>query len=301
MVILDITLYATKVIGGVVKADSTTVTLSIEDSNNDGAIDRTEWAQFTGSPYGHVAGDSFPPMLFSGQTGSTTTGTLYSPVAYSAGDDISNTLALLEHNKYAPSASALNICYLAGTLIRTPQGDVPVELLRAGDLVMTRDHGPMPLAWTSASHVTPADLDIAPNKRPVRIAAGALGNGLPRRDVDVSPQHRIVVSGRDGAEYLISARHLMMSGHPGVSLRPLGGAFDLIHIAFADHQIVLAEGAPMESFFAGPMAVRALPLPQRLGLIATFPEVGRGENPMTPVRPFIRHRDLATLRQSSSA
>lgn len=300
MPVIDVRLYETHVVRGVVSADSTVVTLQINDANNDGAIDRTEWASYVGGPYGHVAGATSPAMLFSGSTGQTTTGTLYSPVAYKAGDNIGSTLRGLGHNNYAPSASALNICYLAGTMIATPQGEVPVESLRAGDLVLTHDHGAQPLAWTSASHVTPADLDLAPNKRPVRIAAGALGNGLPRRDVDVSPQHRVLVTDAEGHEYLISARHLMMSGQPGVTLRPLTGEFDLIHIAFADHHIVIAEGAAMESFFTGAMAVRALPLPQRLGLIATFPEVGRGENPMTPARPFIKHRAWADLREGAS-
>lgn len=296
LAIIEITLFATEVIRGVVQANSTIVTLTIDDSNNDGAIDRTEWARYTGRTFGHLAGDTSPPMLFAATTGQTTTGTLYAPVAHSAGENISTTLSQLAHNGYAPQVSGLNICYLAGTLVLTPSGEVPVETLRAGDLVMTLDHGALPLVWTSASHVTPADLDLAPNKRPVRIATGALGNGLPRRDVDVSPQHRVMVTLGDGAEYLISARHLMMSGHPGVALRPLGGEFDLIHIAFAGHQIVMAEGAPMESFFTGPLAVRALPLPQRLGLIATFPEVAGGQNPMSPARPFIRHRDLAAMR-----
>lgn len=296
MAIVEITLYRTAVQNGTVQGNSTLITLQIDDANSDGLIDRTEWDSYTGAPYGHLAGNTTPPMLFSGQTGNVMNGTLYSPVSYTAGQDISATLKQLEHNKYRPAIDDLNICYLAGTLIATPSGEAAVETLRAGDLVLTRDHGAQPLVWTSASHVTAAHLDLAPNRRPVRIAAGALGEGLPRRDVEVSPQHRVLVQNAEGGEYLISARHLMMAGQPGLSLRPLDAAFDLVHIAFADHQIVLAEGAAMESFYTGAMAVRALPLPQRLDLIAAFPAVGQGENPMRPARPFIRHRDLAPIR-----
>ncbi|MBU3030335.1 Hint domain-containing protein [Paracoccus marinaquae] len=298
MPIVRITLYRTEVIRGKVQADSQTVSLEIDDSNDNGLIEADEWQAFTGLHNSRVAGESFPAMLFhsTNDTGSNRTGILYSPVSHTAGTDLTKLLRDLDRKHFAPSLDDLNICYLAGTMIATPSGEVPVEALRAGDLVLTRDHGAQALVWTSSSHVTPADLDLAPNRRPVRIAAGALGQGLPRRDVDVSPQHRILVRDSEGGEYLISARHLIMSGHPGVALRPLGGEFDLVHIAFADHEIIMAEGAAMESFFTGPQAVRALALPQRMGLILSFPDLARGENPMHPARPFIKHRDYARMR-----
>ncbi len=45
-------------------------------------------------------------------------------------------------------------CFVAGTLIRTPDGDVPIESLRPGDLVLTLDDGPQPLRWVG-SRVVP--------------------------------------------------------------------------------------------------------------------------------------------------
>lgn len=299
MAFIDITLYATQVADGIVTGDSTQVTLTIDDLDDDGAISTAEWQNYTNDPYGHLAGETNPPALFEGDgTGNVLYGTLYSPVAYSTGDNVTTLLKDLEKgggDKYNPAIADLNICFLAGTMIATPSGEVPVETLRAGDLVLTRDHGAMPLVWTSQSTVTEAHLDLAPNQRPIRIKAGALGGDLPRRDVDVSPQHRVLVSGADGDEYLISARHLMMAGLPGVALRPVNGDFTLVHVACADHEVIIAEGAPMETLFTGPMAVRALGLPQRLGLIATFPTLARSENPMTPARPFIKHRDYARM------
>ncbi|WP_411956991.1 Hint domain-containing protein [Paracoccus homiensis] len=293
---VEITLYQTQVVENVVVGDSILVTIDVPDPDGDGTITREEWSAYLGiNNFGHVGGTTEPPALFSSTTGALTTGTLYSPVAYTTGEDIKTVLDELAHNKYAPSIESLNICYLSGTLIATPDGEVPVETLRVGDLVMTRDHGPQPLRWVSATHVTLDDLDLAPNKRPVRIAAGCLGNGLPRRDVEVSPQHRIMVTDAEGQEYLISARHMLMAGAPGISLRPLGQEFTLHHIACDDHQILSAEGAPMESFFTGPMALRALALPQRTGLVIAFPSLALGENPMTPARPFINRRDYARM------
>lgn len=297
---VEISLYQTQVVDNVVTGDSILVTIDVPDQDGNGTISRKEWSDHLGINSFDKTGDGTePPALFSGITGALSTGTLYSPVAYAAGANITTVLNDLTHNKYAPSIESLNICFLSGTLIATPDGEVPVEALRVGDLVMTRDHGPQPLRWVSATHVTRDDLDLAPNKRPVRIAAGCLGNGLPRRDVEVSPQHRVMVTDAQGQEYLISARHLLMAGAPGLSLRPLGQEFTLHHIACDDHQILSAEGAPMESFFTGPMALRALALPQRTGLVIAFPSLALGENPMTPARPFIDRRNYARMTWST--
>lgn len=293
-----ITLYQTTISGGVASADSILVTLTINDANGDGIISSAEWQSYTGSPSGHIAGDTNPPGLWDGNTGNlgnNATGTLYTPTPFSAGDSVVSLLDDYVKSGFQPTVGSLNLCFLAGTLIATPSGEVPVETLRAGDLVLTRDHGAQPLVWTHATLVTPDDLDLAPNKRPVRIRAGALGADLPRRDTDLSPQHRVLVTDGNGDEYLISARHLMRAGTPGVSLRPDGGDFQLVHIAFSDHRLVIAEGAPMESFYTGKMAVRALSVPQRLSLLACFPGLADGDNPMTPARPFITHRDYARL------
>lgn len=298
---VEITFYETIVLGSKAVGSSQRVTLDIPDNDGDGAISRQEWSDFTSLPFGQLAGETSPPALFIGAgSGQTTAGILYSPIAYADGADLSQVLKDLDKNRYFPAIDALTICYLAGTAIATPLGERPVEELRAGDQVLTRDHGPQPLVWVSSSRVTPADLDLAPNKRPVRIARGALGQGLPRRDVDLSPQHRVMFTGPDGQEYLVSARHMMMAGMPGLSARPLAGDFTLHHIACAQHEILLAEGAPMESFYTGRMAVRALPLPQRMSLIVRFPQLAHGRNPMTPARPFITHRDLAILLQPAA-
>ncbi|MDP5306908.1 Hint domain-containing protein [Paracoccus spongiarum] len=304
MPVVTISIYMTPVTRGTVTANSTLVRIAIDDQDGDGAISRDEWQAFTGNQRGQIAGDTTPPGLWNGSTGAlgnNSTGTLYTPTPFSRGADVGSLLNAYSKSGFRPTIASLNVCFLAGTMIATPGGEVAVESLRPGDLVLTRDHGPQPLVWTHATHVTPADLDLAPNKRPIRIRAGALGRGLPRRDTDVSPQHRVLVADAEGGEYLISARHLMKSGAPGIGLRPGAGAFDLVHIAFAAHQVVIAEGAPMESFYTGRMAVRALSVAQRLGLIACFPAIATGENPMTPARPFIGHRDLARIRAAPAA
>ena len=86
-------------------------------------------------------------------------------------------------------------CFTPGTLIETPDGPRPVETLSAGDMVLTLDNGPRRLTWAGRTHVPSLRLALHPQLRPVLIRAHALGRGRPARDMQVSPQHRILVDG----------------------------------------------------------------------------------------------------------
>ena len=96
----------------------------------------------------------------------------------------------ISSNSPVVAYSNLVACFGPGTLIDTPDGPRRVEALRHGDLVSTCDHGPQPVRWIRNSHQSP-DRSRKDN-RPVRIKAGALGRGIPARDLIVSPQHRIL-------------------------------------------------------------------------------------------------------------
>lgn len=163
-----------------------------------------------------------------------------------------------------------------------------METLRAGDLVMTLDGGAQPLIWVGATHLDAAALDLRPDLRPIRITPDALAPGQPRRPLELSPQHRIL---RPGG--LAHARHLWRAGHPGIRRR--GAQVQQVtywHLALADHHILWAEGALVESFFPGPQALRALPAAARARLIRALPALATGHNPMRPARPFLRFKDL---------
>ena len=74
------------------------------------------------------------------------------------------------------------VCFAAGTLIRTPQGERRVEDLAVGDLVCTADNGPQPLRWRGQRHLDAAELAARPRLRPIRIRARArLGRTARRR------------------------------------------------------------------------------------------------------------------------
>jgi len=78
-----------------------------------------------------------------------------------------------------------------------------------------------------------------------------------------------------------------------------------IHLMFDAHQIVIANGAPSESFYPGPMALAALSDPVRDELRTLFPDLFTAPTEYAfgaPARKLARMRDLPpTLRDLRAA
>lgn len=96
------------------------------------------------------------------------------------------------NGRFAPQKSV--ICFTPGTLLVTKHGARAIEDLRPDDQVFTCDNGMQPVAWVGQTTLSARELALRPELCAVRIAAGALGGGLPERDVLVSPNHRMLVS-----------------------------------------------------------------------------------------------------------
>ena len=178
-------------------------------------------------------------------------------------------------------------CFVRGTRIRTPQGEVAVEDLARGDLVETRDHGPQPLTWIG-SRTVPAEGRFAP----VVIEAGTFGH---HQRLVVSPQHRVLLThwmaelmfGED--EVLVAAKDLINE----VSVRQVsGGEVEYFHLLFDQHQIVWSEGLLTESFLPGPNVMESMDAGVRDEVLGLFPEIdpetheGYGPSARTSLRSF---------------
>jgi hypothetical protein len=133
------------------------------------------------------------------------------------------------------------ICYLAGTRILTARGEVAVEALVAGDLVATRFGGLRPVRWIGRQGFDGRLLGA--RNAPVRFLAGALGVGMPIRDLMVSPDHSMVVD-----DHLVPAR-LLVNGVTVVQ-EAVWGRVDYLHVDLGPHDLVLAEGVWSESYAA---------------------------------------------------
>ena len=141
---------------------------------------------------------------------------------------------------FAPTVAAAP-CYCPGTLILTDRGALPVETLAIGDRVITMAGDAERIQWLGRRSFAGRFLAGRPDLHPVRIAAGALGQGLPTRDLCVSPLHAMYLDGvLVPAKYLVNGRTITHE-HGWAQV-------EYIHIELAEHGVIWAEGAPSETF-----------------------------------------------------
>ena len=132
-------------------------------------------------------------------------------------------------------------CFVTGTAIRTPGGDRAIEDLRAGDLVETIiGGGPGEVVWIGHRTI---DCRRHPSPElvwPVRVAAGAFGEGMPARDLSLSPDHAVFVQDK-----LIPIKQLM---NGATIVQEKRDRVTYYHLELARHDVLLAEGLPAESY-----------------------------------------------------
>lgn len=169
------------------------------------------------------------------------------------------------------SALAAIPCFTASTLLATGQGLCAVGDLTPGARIITRDNGMQELRWIGRRSFGWRALGLNPLLRPVRIAAGALGSGMPERDMVVSPNHRFltVLPGQgESGERLTMARDLI--GLDGVASDSCTHV-EYWQILFERHELVLSDGSWSESFQPTARSIAALDDPVSSGLWAALP------------------------------
>jgi len=167
------------------------------------------------------------------------------------------------------------VCFTSGTLIDTGSGARPVESLRVGDFVTTLDNDLQQIRWIGKRTIPNAVLKAQPYLQPIRIPKNAFGHGVPERDVQLSPQHRILVSGWSAYTHFQSSEILAPAKSLFEPIEVAGVTY--IHILLDRHEILTSSGLKSESFHPGPMALNALDDPARQELIEIFPELGAGD------------------------
>ncbi|EBA11745.1 Hint domain-containing protein [Roseobacter sp. CCS2] len=192
------------------------------------------------------------------------------------------------YNLTADREDSMPLCLTAGARITCPEGARAVEDLAVGDLVVTRDHGPQPIRWIGQRVIALDELRADPKLRPVQIIAGALGAAIPDRDLSVSRQHRVLVCSKI-ADRMFGKREVLvpaikMADMPGVFLDKNCTSVTYFHLLFDQHQIIYAEGAPVESLFTGPEALKSVSPAARAEIMALFPEVAHLDYTPEPAR-----------------
>ena len=155
-------------------------------------------------------------------------------------------------------------CFLSGTRILTDKGYRPVEALRAGSKVMTRDAGLQPVLWAGCRQLSVPDYDNDA-ARPIRVPAGAIGAGVPMRDTYLSANHRVVLCHPGCALFFdhdqVLAPIKALVGTRGIGTSPVALPIRYYHLLLERHHVIHAEGMACETF-----------LPERVGLAGFSPE-----------------------------
>ncbi|MCB4454339.1 Hint domain-containing protein [Leisingera sp. McT4-56] len=251
---------------------------------------------------GGSGGDDFDTLDLSGSGPFELTGVTVDP----DGNSLSGTVNFLDGDGEVTGSMTFGEieqiipCFTPGTLIATPLGERRVEDLQAGDRVITRDNGIQEIRWVGIRTLEGADMKGLAHLQPVLIRQGALGNGLPERDMMVSPNHRVLVANDKTALYfedrevLVAAKHL--TGLAGVDVVELASV-TYIHFMFDQHEVVLSDGAWTESFQPGDQSLRGLDNAQRNELFELFPELKsqKGREGYTAARRSLRKHEAHLL------
>jgi hypothetical protein len=132
-------------------------------------------------------------------------------------------------------------CFYVGTGIRTPDGETAVEKLKPGDLVLTSAGVAAPVRWLGRQTISTIFSDKL-RVLPIRIKEGALSANTPCRDLLISPDHAIFLDG-----VLVQASALV-NGVSIIREKNVPAKFKYYHVELGEHSLIIANGAPVESF-----------------------------------------------------
>ena len=188
-------------------------------------------------------------------------------------------------------------CFTTGARIATQRGEVAIEDLAVGDMVITRDNGMQEVRWIGRRALSAAELIADRAKRPVRIRKGSFGENMPARDMLFSPNHRVLLAEADTAilfgdtEVLASAKDLL--DRPGVS-REATGPVCYYHILFDRHETIFSDGLWTESFLPGHVAMSGLDRAQQREVFDLFPGLmdGTEKVAINPARRILRRHEV---------
>ncbi|MGB0799254.1 MAG: Hint domain-containing protein, partial [Planktomarina sp.] len=176
----------------------------------------------------------------------------------------------------APSVAGPAPCFTPESLIETKDGLVKMSDLAPGDMVLTRDNGFQPLVWKYQRALTRSWFNANPQSKPVVVKQGAFGEGVPNRDLMVSPGHLMLASDPNLAcngstEVLIPARQ-MVTNDKVIRHTPNNTAY--IHLLFETHQVVRVDGMWSESFQPSMASMTMIDTDSRNEVLKIFPELG---------------------------
>ena len=143
-----------------------------------------------------------------------------------------------------PSHGGNHHCFGRGTLILTTHGEVPVEELAIGEMVVTTD-GASPVKWIGRRTIRRnGSASWHPSVMPIRVARLAIDDQTPRRDLYLSQQHSLLIDG-----FLVPVKHLVNERSIAVDRdATTSETIEYFSVELEAHQVIFAEGTAAETF-----------------------------------------------------
>ena len=163
-----------------------------------------------------------------------------------------------------------------GANLRTPCGLRRIEVVRPGDLVVTRTNGLQPVQMVWKRKVSREQMQALPDLAPIRLKPRAIGPMMPQRDLLVAPDHRLLIPGYrlasrpDDTCVLTEARKIAGSSDAVYADTSLESV-TYFQLVFDSHQVLAANGLPVESFLPDAAAIDALGGEMRDALEERYP------------------------------
>lgn len=175
-----------------------------------------------------------------------------------------------------------------GANIRTPCGARRIELVRPGDLIVTRDNGLQAVRLIWSREIRKLEFTANPAAAPVHLSPRAVGPMMPSKDITIASDHRVLVPGyrlqgqNDTTCCLVGAAQLAQSSdaaYADTSAR----VKRFYTLVFDSPQIFACNGLPVESFQAGAKQIAGLKANLRSELVDLFPQLKHEPNSYPPI------------------
>jgi len=172
----------------------------------------------------------------------------------------------------AHNLNGLFVCYVAGTQIKTPTGNVAVEDLIVGDRVLSEDSSAKEILFVAAQFFDAVSINSFPKLRPVTIPKNSVAPSEPREDLLVSPRHRILIRDPElqvlfGLDAAFVAARDFPAARPGPA-----SATTYVHLLCETHTVIRANGCESETLFPGDIALLSLSAQDREAVRAVLDE-----------------------------
>lgn len=143
---------------------------------------------------------------------------------------------------YLSGNTFTQVCFAAGTMIATPEGEVAVETLSIGDMVMTASGDQVPVKWIG--HQTIKQSTVSTSQAPVRVSKDALAQGQPNQDLVLTASHGLIID-----DLVINAGALV--NHDSITYVPsneLPASVTYYHVETDAHEVIIANGIEAETY-----------------------------------------------------